>query len=1002
MLEIRKNRFSKPFENDFFRVFAAKLSRKFDELKLNGVLIGSPICTVSTNLQLDALLVTDTGITIIDFKNRSGEVNLPEASDFEYGFWTAPSTRKNNSTPSVIQGGSGNKNPFKQIQLQKERLNTILTNIIEPSIKKGENIEPKDTYTIVCFQQPITLVGSIPQNLRRIFYIADPNSIVKTIVDLFDVVPNEWQGKITGYKLSQNVFDGIKKIFKADSYDPFEDSGLFADIDSINFPESQIGSEQELIDAEFEKHRTVIEEFVKTDASMLIVNCDISSFRVEFVDKLVATYLTLNVGDTESLNIESKVCFLAPSNRHVSDSVRIGAPGFTSSLYGKLYDFEHSTIELLSNSLNEKEVFPLLDNKESTEMLYVIFNAHLVYNFEAGADELVKFGSGSLCNDTLKYLDVKNRKNRVVLVNDPFFYGHRAETIATKSVLESNSIKYLEVDLSPRPNDANKKNIAGLIKNLAQKQFSNFSFNKNQNIVSVKGEDFKRRLENLCSQNIINDVTILTREKSDNKGINSWIRKTKGVTSKEIQKGDVIWIKNSALVPEEIDPFSIPKMVLAGDIGEVLEICGRFSFSSPKYTFAGIEVTKCKVRLKEYNSIRILYVSTVSVDDVSNSSELKKHIQIRRREIVDGYLVDNKIEIKDILQPQEFLDYVHQKKQICEPDELFEIGAEEFDEEKFSKKIKKLDARWKINKRKEQYVKDELQKDINSEYFKISHLVHFDFAWAVCLKSCYGYRFDETYLVEFTSALKNMLRFHQFLYSAVGCSDKMNIHNFSSINPWFSINTVLAVENIPKISESSQVLVQIKDIEVDEKDRFIMEKYNLTELDLRHSILCRWVLDKLEGKTKFILKRIEHFQYLEKYYFANGDEEQVLILSYNKTWQIKAPSNNDDSEVYRCVIETFDSANSAPYLFIQKENWQMEQLSKLQASLQLRGAFIYDISHAEWRFEIKVLSGRDNCSFQLFYNKSGFFSNMNINNANSPEVVYLILESINELKSEEN
>ncbi len=998
MLEIRKNRFSKPYENDFFRILAAKLSEKFDELKLNGVLIGSPICTKSSTLQIDVLLVTDTGITIIDFKNRSGQITLPSAINFDIGAWTTPSNRKNDPTPNVIQGGSGNKNPYKQMQLQREKLNSILTNFIQPNIIKGESIEIKDTYSVVCFQQPITLNGEIPPNLKRIFYIADPNSIIKTVSHLFDVTPNDWLGKITGYKLSPNVFDQIKKIFLADSYDPFVDNSLFAEFDKIKFPEIEAGRKQELIDAEFEKLKPSIEGFIEADTSVLIVNSDITSFRLEFIEKLTTAYLTINGDDSESANIESKVCFLAPNNRHVSDLVRLGVPSFTSSLYGKLYDYEHSTIELLSNSMNEKEVFPLLENKEATGMLYVIFNAHLVYNFEAGAEDLVKFGSGSLCNDTLKYLDIKNRKNKVIFVNDPYFYGHRAETIASNTVLESNNLKYLEIELSPRPLDANKKNITDLIGNLNQNNFSHFSFNKNQNINFINSKDFKKQLENCSGQNLINGITILTREKNENKGINSWIRKNKGVLEKNIQKGDVIWIKNRAIVPEETDPFSIPKHVLSGDIGEVLEISDRFTFSSTKYKFEAIEVTKCKIKLKDYESIRNLYVSTNSVDDISNSHELKKHIQIRCRELVNEYLSKNNIELKDILQPDVLVNYNKKIDELTNMG-LFNKSEVEINYKDLDKKKAVIDSEFKINLLKENYVRNELIKDINSEYFKISQLVHFDFAWAVSLKSSYGYQFDETYLVEYPNALKNIKRFHQFLYSAIGCSEKLNIHNFSNINPWFKIKTEIVVENIPNVSEKSQVLVQIKSVNFDEKDRFLQDKFDFKDYDTKLVLLCRWVHNKLEGKTEWKLQNVEHFPYQEKYHFVNATESTTLMLSYNKNWEIKAPKNNIDSEVYRCIIESSNETVKEPHLFIQKENWQTLELSNLQVSLQSRGAFIYHLVHEEWKFELKVSSESDNCILQLFYNNSGFFSNINFISCSGAQAASILLESIKELKS---
>ena len=174
----------------------------------------------------------------------------------------------------------------------------------------------------------------------------------------------------------------------------------------------------------------------------------------------------------------------------------------------------------------------------------------------------------------------------------------------------------------------------------------------------------------------------------------------------------------------------------------------------------------------------------------------------------------------------------------------------------------------------------------------------------------------------------------------------------------------------------------------------------MKEFDAKLVLLCRWVHNKLEGKTELILHSIDHFPYQEKYHFANGAEKSTLILSYNKNWEIRAPKNNTDSEVYRCIIETSNDSVKEPHLFVQKENWQTVELSKLQASLQSRGAFIYHLVHEEWKFEIKVTSENDNCTFQLIYNKSGFFSNINIISSSGTEATSILLESIRELKTE--
>jgi hypothetical protein len=151
----------------------------------------------------------------------------------------------------------------------------------------------------------------------------------------------------------------------------------------------------------------------------------------------------------------------------------------------------------------------------------------------------------------------------------------------------------------------------------------------------------------------------------------------------------------------------------------VLEICDRFSFSSTKYKFEAIEVTKCKIKLKDYESIRNLYVSTNSVDDIANSHELKKHIQIRCRELVNEYLSKNNIELKDILQPDVLVNYNKKIDELTNMG-LFNKSDVEINYKELDKKKAVVDSEFKINPLKENYVKKELIKDINSEYFKIT------------------------------------------------------------------------------------------------------------------------------------------------------------------------------------------------------------------------------------------------------------------------------------------
>ena len=62
MLEVRKNTFSKNYENTFFREFARHLHKSFVDNGRSGLLIGSPLCEVEERLQIDALLITDLSL----------------------------------------------------------------------------------------------------------------------------------------------------------------------------------------------------------------------------------------------------------------------------------------------------------------------------------------------------------------------------------------------------------------------------------------------------------------------------------------------------------------------------------------------------------------------------------------------------------------------------------------------------------------------------------------------------------------------------------------------------------------------------------------------------------------------------------------------------------------------------------------------------------------------------------------------------------------------------
>jgi len=989
MLEIRRNRSSKPYENEFFRILARKLSSKFEGLGISGVLLGSPKCLKRNDLQIDALLVCETAIVIIDFKSYSGDISLPSDSQFENGDWKLV---KSAYKSTIIKGGSNGKNPFKQVMDQRDKLNSLAEEFIQKELLPTEHIETNDTFTIVCFQQKVKLLNEVPSKVKRLFNVADSTSIVDAVEAAIYVEPNEWKGQITGYKLSDNAYALIKKIFRADKYDPFEDNSLFAEFEKIDFPDENSIDEQ--IESEFSEHLSVVDEFLDGEVQLLKIEADSSSNRIGFTQRVISEYLRRKGIDDSDPDIETGVCFLAPSNKYVNQIINQNGPTSIRSLYGKLYDYENTDIELLSNNINEREVFPLVENKDPDGVLYVIFLSHLIYDFSSDSEDLVRFGTGSLCNDTFTFINPLGKNNKIILVDDPYFYGFRANTIASEISIEAANLQHLTITLQSRPVEPNEKSINALISNFKKSEFNNFSFEGNSNISHLFGDEFKIELKELIKAGQINKSKILTREPGDTSEVNKIIRKIKGITDPSIQPGDVIWLKNKALVTEEeMDPFSIPKFVQSGDIAEVLTIVERSTFKSEKYNWKPIEVTKVKIRLMDYDNDRELYVATYPSSENPDLKDQKKHIQIRCREIIDDYLSNRNINYKDILGPKELESFLSQKSAI-----QIQTSLDKTDEELFAENLQKLEAKWKINKRKQKFAGAELLRDASSEYFQLAQLVQFEFAWALCLKNVYGYKFPESFLVKYPTPTKSPQRVHQFIYSALGVSDKLITHELVGINPWMSVEPKDNAREKAVLDVNTAYLFEPDNSGLGEYEEELKSKYFEEDSPNQLVKICAELLDRLQGKLDFQLDSIAHPQYQEKYYFISGSKAFVLEFHYDKHFKVKKPATPKEGEIWEMLLSQ-EIAEKEPYIFYPDESWQSKELKKLQDFLLEKDAFIYDFKHGEWHYLVQVKSGIGEGVFKLTYNKDGFFSSMEMIAFSEFNPFPIINESIEQLKS---
>ena len=145
--------------------------------------MGMPECKVDSRLQIDALLITDKTLTIIDFKDYGGTLMLPDEASFRRGPWET-------ADGIVVKGGSS-PNPFYQTGLQRERL----VRILETFCRSLSSFNPRFVSTMVCFAKTMNVQGSIPGNVRSYFHIADENTFLECSAPLIMIwrsTPPSW------------------------------------------------------------------------------------------------------------------------------------------------------------------------------------------------------------------------------------------------------------------------------------------------------------------------------------------------------------------------------------------------------------------------------------------------------------------------------------------------------------------------------------------------------------------------------------------------------------------------------------------------------------------------------------------------------------------------------------------------------------------------------------------------------------------------------------------
>jgi hypothetical protein len=604
-------------------------------------------------------------------------------------------------------------------------------------------------------------------------------------------------------------------------------------------------------------------------------------------------------------------------------------------------------------------------------------------------------GSGSLARDLLEFVFDSTLPHKLILFFDKYFYGHRANTIID---LLSNTPERLILDSNKGAKHGS--DIQRIKVNLEKKVFNNLKLVDHDHYTFQSHSDFQNSIKQYVDQSSKKEH-VITRKKEETASLNNWIREYKGDVGKEVQIGDLLQLTNRVLIPEDDDPFAIPKVANNGDIVQVVEIYNRESFESVKYTYSvAINITKCKVVFRDYDTYRDIYLSTYSRSDIKADSgnfdgdqryrELLKHRQIRLRELVDEYLRANQIELVKILSPEEYSDFKREEERI-KAEALFEEEGKEFN---------KLYQKLKVNQRKEEYARAQLLEDHNSEYFKIKQMAQYNYAWALTLKNIYGYNLDIAHVMKYPQTIQHAERFHKYIYSALSVSSDLEFDGQIVLTPWINLSVNVNLDEI-KLVSARPTLKMMSIQNIGEREQHVITKYNFdsTKTELIHLLfLLQSRLSAIDVKIDTIV----HHNFQECYHLSKGNESCAIQFFYNGNWEVSRMKPQKPNELASSIIKAIESnVNTEPWQDFNLKEWRHVEYKRLQAKLNSSDAFISHIDEGNWLDKLTVLCENESCLVSLNYNQNGFFSHFRIEHKTGDHPVAAFLEAINRLNHEE-
>lgn len=975
MLEVRKNTYSKNYENTFFREFARHLHKSFTDNGRSGLLIGSPFCEIDERLQIDALLITDQVVCIIDFKNFSGKINLPNEKNFEMGMWS-------NETGEQIKGGSS-INPFIQLKNQKRRFSEVYTKSIKSNLADGDTLDCSHIVSVVCFQKEIELNREIPNSKELAFWIIDRINFIEKISDIIDVSDKD-------VNISPNSYDAFKKVFRADKF-KFDDKPLE---DKLKvFADKSATLDFKKLYADQHSALTEIKTFLENPEQQIFVLQGTSnsgkSYLIPFIQELA---YNLGIQETE---------IFASSSRVANNLLTIGGLDRVNSIYSYIYGGqknnkqedeqtkEQENPEEIDETNDSEELqveeIPLKNCDNAENALFIVDESQLVSDSFNQSIDLI-FGTGYLLKDFLSFTNLANTKRKIIFIGDPFQLqlGKTNESPLNPLYLEeAYKLKTNAYQLLDKPDfSVINKEALFCVDKIRTKYFNSLQFIAGDSFCFLQKEDVTKAVSD-----IIHDKTechILCFSNEESQKVNYWIKQSIIKNGQDIAINDLVLFNNNISIEDINDPFAEPKKVYNGQFATITAVNNtpiektiktKKNQESTVLTFREISLT-----LNETGQKAI--VLSLENYRINAKAELSKNEIIAFKILLNSYIAEylkshpfeNTTEYLEILKSEK---YVLLETEIKVLKQKLESGEKV--KTKLDEKIREQKRLFKsASKKHRSNIEATLRKDPSTEYYKYKNSALLRFGWAMTVHKSMSYKWDEVIFNIEKAGTTNENHF-RWLYTGISrARKKVSLINYKPISPFDKTEFI--------------------DNNGDAKTKDFLFISDTLDIDIAKKELVELVKHKVN--SDFVLNQIDIPGWNVRINFSNNSKQATLDFGFNLKCQFKFPKYiNGDTDLSNEVIELISNTKENVYFDSIPELWRKNEYLKLNNELSKVGFQFNQIIQTKNKDKIKIIGNNEELDLEIDYKDEGIFSFIKAKYYSNKAIWNAFLNVINQIKA---